>query len=797
MRSDWMKLCLLAVAMSGPFLLPALAEAQSEPTSTAPAGGLEEIVVTAQRREQRLEDVPMSITTFSQEKMDQQGLRSIDDLARLTPGLTFARNGMGTTGSGNDEESDIAIRGIDSTAGTSTTGIYIDDTPIQTRHMMFGTVNPFPALFDLERVEVLKGPQGTLFGAGSEGGTVRFLTPEPSLTQWQVYTRAEFGQIDGGGESYSAGLAVGGPIIEGVLGFRFSLSDQHSGGWVDRVNYTAPSFTEAPPPYYGTIYSGPPTNLVTTERNANWSDTQTARFALKWQPMDGLTIAPSIYVQTLHLNDTAVYWLSISNPSDNVYNNANPQRDSSTDPWYLGAIKVNWDNPYVHLVSNTSYFSRSQHSNSDYSQWINTVFFGNQFDSAQPASSYLQDRQDNFTQEIRASSADQAAPFTWTAGVFYSKANENTTQSIYDPSFTENFGLPPQPGNIIYTQPQFRIIDKQISAFGETNYKFTDTLNFTAGVRVSKVDYTGYAQESGPILAGLSVNSSSTGSEKPVTPRFVLNYQPSKDSLYYASAAKGFRPGGINPALPPQCAEDLGAPIPGTYKSDSLWQYELGSKQTLLDNRLQVNGAIYYLQWKNIQQLVYLNCTLGFTGNLASVTGKGGDIEVTWRPVDDLTLGLTGSYTDSYFDHTVTLGTTNLVTYGDHLAAPPWNVSASGEYVFNEIQRKPYLRLDYQYATAQRSLTPGLDPADAPNSDTTLPGLPEVRILSMRAGVRFSGMDLSLYALNALNYHTPSSISRWNATTPLNGFPYNFDTNYFGRNPIAPLTYGVTMTYRY
>ena len=151
-------------------------------TTPAASGTLEEIVVSAQRRTERLEDVPMSIQAFSQEKLDQQGLRTIDDLSRLTPGITFLRNGMSSSGNYNDEDSDISIRGIDSTAGAATTGIYMDDTPIQTRHLQFGTVNPYPALFDLERVEVLKGPQGTLFGAGSEGGTIRFITPEPSLT---------------------------------------------------------------------------------------------------------------------------------------------------------------------------------------------------------------------------------------------------------------------------------------------------------------------------------------------------------------------------------------------------------------------------------------------------------------------------------------------------------------------------------------------------------------------------------------------------------------------------------------
>ena len=140
---------------------------------------LEEIVVTAQRREERLQNVPISVSVYNQATMDAQGTRTIDDIARLTPAITFIRS----ANNNNAESSDIAIRGIASNAGAATTGIYIDDTPIQSRHLSFGSFNTYPALFDLERVEVLRGPQGTLFGAGSEGGTVRFISPEPSLTR--------------------------------------------------------------------------------------------------------------------------------------------------------------------------------------------------------------------------------------------------------------------------------------------------------------------------------------------------------------------------------------------------------------------------------------------------------------------------------------------------------------------------------------------------------------------------------------------------------------------------------------
>src|SRR3974390_3336163 len=181
MRSDLIKRCFWTLAAVGPLLSAAASPvaAAAGDAETGAGSTLEEVVVTATRRSERLQDVPISVTAFSQEKMDAQGLRSIDDLTRSSPGVTFSRNGTGSSANYNDENSDISIRGIDSSAGTSTTGIYIDDTPIQSRHIGFGAINAFPQLFDIDRVEVLRGPQGTLFGAGAEGGALRFITPAP------------------------------------------------------------------------------------------------------------------------------------------------------------------------------------------------------------------------------------------------------------------------------------------------------------------------------------------------------------------------------------------------------------------------------------------------------------------------------------------------------------------------------------------------------------------------------------------------------------------------------------------
>jgi iron complex outermembrane receptor protein len=265
-RSPLIKLAIiisLGLSVMGPGGARAVSnDAQSniagdQQTAPEEAPGLQEIVVTAERRATRLQDTPVSVDAITPEQIDSQGLRSIDDVTRVAPGVTFERTGMTATGNFNDEGTDIAIRGVESTAGASTTGIYLDDIPIQTRHLSFGTVNPFPQLFDLDRVEILRGPQGTLFGAGSEGGTVRFIQTQPGLDAYSGYLRSEIATTKFGAPSYEMSAATGGPIIPQTLGFRLSTSVRYDGGYVDRVNYD-------------------PTTLQTTgtvDANSNWQRT--------------------------------------------------------------------------------------------------------------------------------------------------------------------------------------------------------------------------------------------------------------------------------------------------------------------------------------------------------------------------------------------------------------------------------------------------------------------------------------------------------------------------------------------
>jgi outer membrane receptor protein involved in Fe transport len=800
--------------------------AAADTDADASSAGLEEIVITATRREERLQDVPISVSAFSQEKLDAEGLKSIDDLARLSPGVTFSRNGMGSSANYNDEGSDINIRGIDSTAGTSTTGIYIDDTPVQTRHIGFGSVNAFPALFDLDRVEVLRGPQGTLFGAGAEGGAVRFIAPEPDLSKVSAYARADGSENKAGASSYEIGAAFGAPIIDDVLAFRVSVSERRDGGWVDRVGYSlSPNASaETPTPVYGG-------DVV--ESDSNWQTTHTARAALKWKVNEDVEITPSVYWQELHINDTAAYWVALSDPAADVYRNGNARDNPSTDPFTLSAIKVKWDLGFASLFSNTAYFERDQHSTSDYTQYLRATWSSIPSGLASPAYEYpntfpapgdggyavFEDNQHNFYEEVRLASKDADSAFIWTTGFYFSHLDENVPETIIDPTLNNEviaytggadsvcFTGQPCPGGQIFYGPIDKVVDRQIALFGDLTYKITDTFKVTGGLRASRLQFTGSVYETGPFL-GTTIASRGGATEDPVTPKFVFTWQPDHDNLVYFSASKGFRPGGPNVGVGGICSGNLTAlglsQVPGQFSSDSLWSYELGSKNTFFDNTLSINASVFYIDWSNIQQNVYLpDCGEQFTANLGKAKSEGGDIEVLYKPVASLTFDLTAAYTDARLTKTTCAGSLTyngtdcsgggttagpIASKGDALLGAPWSFTAAAEYHFPLWEgRLPYVRIDEQYSTAQRSLLQSQDPNNA-LYDTTIPGLPIAENLSLRAGLRFDGLDISVYGNNLTDAH-PLQFESRDIAGPT-------DTLYFGRG-VRPLQAGVTAIYRY
>src|SRR6202165_6170899 len=207
-------------------LSPSLMHAADAGAGADATGPLTEIVVTATRHEESLSRVPISVTAMTQEALDIRGVKDFQDVARFTPGVDIDNSGT----------NNISIRGIASTGGAGTTGIYIDDTPIQIRGLAFNPDDALPKSFDIDRIEVLRGPQGTLFGAGSEGGTVRYITTQPSTTKTSIYGRSEVSFTQGGEPSYEAGIAAGGPIVDGTFGARAPIWFRRDGGWLGRVH---------------------------------------------------------------------------------------------------------------------------------------------------------------------------------------------------------------------------------------------------------------------------------------------------------------------------------------------------------------------------------------------------------------------------------------------------------------------------------------------------------------------------------------------------------------------------------
>jgi outer membrane receptor protein involved in Fe transport len=783
--SPW---ALLASASFAAILAPGGATAQGVPASanatSAPSQAANgEIIVTAQRRNEALSKVPVSIAAFSQAKMDQQGVRSVTDIARLTPGLSFK-----TGGYFSGSNTFISVRGIDSRVGAQTTGIYIDDTPTQARKTGNGIANAYPQIFDLERVEVLRGPQGTLFGAGAEGGVVRFITPKPSLDTYSGYGRTELSFTEHGDPSYEGGVAVGGPIVRDTLGFRVSAWYRRDGGYVDRVNYP----TQTP-----------------VDKDANWNNAQAYKAAVTWAPAPNIHITPSVYYQRTFSHDTSGFWTTLSDPGSGEFHSGNTLRQPSIDRFVLPNLAGRVDFDGVSFVTYTSYFDRKKSETRDYTNFDSEAFVGASpyvTIPGQNAPARFTDQQHDFTQEIRLES-NNASSLRWTIGGFYQRSKISAFQNIVDfyqdqliqntypgQTFETYYGLP-VPANGVDFVVTRRTKDTQFAGFGQADYSITDKLKVTAGVRVARVKFAFNQVADGAFNGGPSL-SAGRQSQTPVTPKFGINYQLTARDLLYFSAARGFRPGGAQgPASPTACRADLQnlglSSTPATFNSDSVWSYEVGSKNSFLGGKLRVDGSAFYIKWNNVQQLVYLaNCGSSFIANFGSASSKGFDLSVSAQITEELQLSVAMGYADARLDENVGGGNTGLKLLGqkgDKIGGAPFNMTVSGEYTVPlGGDRRAYGRADYTYASKSKNGLAGLNDPAVFSYDAGSPPDPATNMVNLRAGVRFTGYDISIFANNLLD--SEPALSRYHllATSPL-----------FTEVSFRPRTIGLTGTYRF
>jgi outer membrane receptor protein involved in Fe transport len=747
----------------------------------ATAQALGEVVVTATKTAERADKVPISISAYTPAVMDTLGVRSVKDIAQLTPGLDFSQVNRAT--------SNISIRGISSTVGAGTTGVYIDDTPVEVRNLGYFPNNTYPMVFDLARIEVLRGPQGTLFGASSEGGTVRFITPSPSLTQYSAYARAEASATQDGQPNSELGAAVGGPIVTDELGFRISIWTRHDGGWVDRVNDTTGAVTEP---------------------DSNYQNSYVARAALTWAPSGGLRITPAIYFQQLDVNDTNLMWATLSDPDREVMNNGFPQRQPGIDRFVLPSLKVEYDFGSATFTSNTGYFDRTATTALDYSTVVPSILSGNAYTTVPGYTSLtnVTAKQQNITEEARLQSNDANARLTWVAGLYFAHQKQSEFEGIggqgtellsrllFGATTEQVFGM----GNI---GPYSFIginqaVDKEVAGFGQLGYRLTDALRATVGVRVSRDEFQFENYQTGPFNTG-TTQADNSRSNTPVTPKGTLSYQITSKTLVYASVAKGYRIGGGNAGLPVSlCDKALGAigltGAPKTFAPDSLWSYEVGAKGGILNGRLRYAASVFYIDWTHIQQPVYLSrCGFKYIDNLGSASSRGADLQWQLQVARGFTLSGSLSYDDAKYSDTVYPGLIHgsgahsvLVSAGDSLGIAPWKATLTGEYdLALPRDRVGYVSGTYLFTGHDSRRTPFLDPASV-SYDPAMVSASAQTLVNVRAGVRFNGWDVSAFADNLLNSHT--IIARQDETV---------------ENPILhyaiqrPRVVGITVTYAY
>jgi iron complex outermembrane receptor protein len=725
---------------------------------------LEEIVVTAEKRESTVQKTPISMTAISEAELQARGLSDFRSIAQETPGVSMKTSGPGQT--------EFEMRGLTATGGFSpTVGFYVDDSPLTApAQAAQGKVVIDPDLYDVNRVEVLRGPQGTLYGAGSMGGTIRLITNQPKLNTVEASAQTTDSGTDGGGFNYGGSAMLNLPIGQDVAAVRFVGTYKYTSGWIDRI--VASPFPE---PTNGGLTRGNVTAapVQASYSDVNWEKLQGGRVTLLLKLGDNLTITPGLMYQKINLGGAS----TVDDPPGNVYAHYQPFdiAEPLEDNFSIYTLNVKYHFDFADLTSATAKWNRHDEQTQDISETMGflfgfpsyTIAGGGIGGGAQEETDFT----DQFSQEIRLAS-NGTGPFEWLGGLFFSRFNSNTT-SLSNYAGLENFF-----GTTDLISVGEPIEITQRAAFGELSYKFTDQLKGTLGLRYYKYSSTEETINGG--LASLAggpgtVLEYGSANNKGYNPKFNLAYNATDDVLLYSTAAKGFRPGGPNSPVPlsgpvqcltgPGNLQSLGlASAPNQFNPDNVWSYEIGEKARTLGNTFQINSAVYYESWTDVQQLVDPACGFGFTANAGSATVYGSEIEIAANLSSAWTVTQNLGLTHATFDHTVEA--TNTVKGQKLLDVPDltantaviYSTPVSATYNFNA-------RGTYSYVGPMQDIT---------YERNNLAGY---SLVSMRTGVTSDRFSATLFVNNLANkfailtnntaqtVNIPS-VNRWVVTQP-------------------------------
>jgi outer membrane receptor protein involved in Fe transport len=633
-------------------------------------GGIDDIVVTATRRAESIQTAPASVSALSGAQIDRAGSFGFEDVIRRVPGLIVNDAGVGST--------QLIIRGI-ATENRNfnlqpTVGIYLDELSANDPIFPFG-LNDVD-LFDMERVEVLRGPQGTLFGSGSIGGAIRLITTKPDLGAFEANARGMVETTKSGGTGYGVSAMVNVPIVDDKVGARAVVSYRHRAGVIDRV-----------------LLGG---------ENTDTSDFVNARLAVAFAPTDDLKVTASLFYNKQDPQDSEFYRergpQTVSTPGIIVPNE--PFTSSNLTPEFVRTerltpnLTIDWDLGFAQFLSSTTYEDYSMVSTTDNSlprSPLSTLYTGTLF----PISQVFETDTRRIAQEFRLTSSS-SGPFQWLVGFLYHDIDRDVVFTERVPGLRPNLAFQ---GNTDLSTITVREIDsREVAVYGELSYNITEKLRVAVSARafentLSQIYPTGV----GWFLGQLNTEPVET-SESKITPRFVASYQFNSDHMLYASAAEGYRVGGVNPAV-------TGVGQPPAYQPDSVWAYEVGLKNSFLDRRLIVNVAAFYNAWTDIQFVAvkpFQGVTVAYVENGGKAHTLGMELEMQGRPTPNLDFSIAVTLLDARMDQdnlAVEIARGG-VRAGDQLpGSPPITTSENIRYTWRDLpgEASAFVDLSHQY----------------------------------------------------------------------------------------------------
>ncbi len=644
-------------------------------TVPAARGAIEDVIVTATRRPERLQRVPISITSVGERELKQRGTDDLGGIAQLAPGLNLNNQGVA--------QENPTLRGVSTGASTNqgaqqaTVGLYLDDIPAQSAAVQGGAVDV--PLFDIQRVEVLRGPQGTLFGSGSLSGGIRILTNKPDLERYGATVDLTGSGTENGGANDALNLEANFPIVPDKLAVRVVGYDRFASGYID--------------------------NIVTRQRDVNDVRNWGGRVLVDAQPTQDL----NVLLTFIHENAYG------SSDGRTIYGTNNPDIDPARDEGslseagqfaqYVGYnLAASYDLGDVQLFDSTTYAVRESGGSLDFSGYQNLVlslFGAPSQDLNRPDAGHDFSQSDTFTQEVRLAS-EGSGPFKYTVGAFYQHITGSAGQTIFS-SLTENYlgsllgGPQPAFGNLGDLQATQQQSEEAL--FGEGTYtvgKFDATL----GLRASRTDVSFVTRTTGLTFTDSlsTVPVVTPGSQKgyPITPRLALDYRATQDLTIYAQISRGFRTGG------PNLTYGFSPGIPASYTSDTLWNYELGEKALLLDGRLRVNTDVYFIDWSNVQIPTQSAAGNLYIQNAGNAHSFGLESEIAASPTHWLDVGTSVSLNRAEIatnDPTLVRATGVLGVFtGDRLpAAPQFTITDYAQLNFDVAHYPAYFRVDENY----------------------------------------------------------------------------------------------------